>query len=146
MNYRFLNRYTVLGAIVLAVYGIIANEGVFGGIFGGILQAVTSNKELYPLGVVPEAMLVLAIHKRWFYPEFEGNLQDGKPALGFRLGLLILIACVMLPLNMLRHPESFGPPTHANRLIKVCPSHSSRRTANGIDKPMTGFYSLTSRF
>lgn len=132
INHRFLNRYTVLGAIVLAVYGITADEGIFGGIFGGILQAVTSSRELYPLGVVPGAVLVLAIHKRWFYPEFEGNLQGGKPALGFRLGLFILIAWAMLPINMLRHPESFGPPTLANLCLALMAGFGEETAFRGL--------------
>ena len=82
ISHRFLDRYTVLGAILLAVYGIIAIEVVF----GIIIRVVTSRTDLLPAGSVFGALIVLAIHKRWFYPEFEGNLRGGRPGLGFRLG------------------------------------------------------------
>lgn len=41
ISHRFLNRYTVLGAILLTVYGMLAAEGVFGGIFGGANLTIT---------------------------------------------------------------------------------------------------------
>ena len=69
--------------------------------------------DLFPAGGVPGALLVLAIHKRWFYPEFEGNLRGGRPGLGFRLGLFILIAWALVPVNMIRHPENYAVPTPA---------------------------------
>ena len=117
-NHPFLNRYTVLGAILLTVYALAAAEGVFGAVFGGLFAAL-GGMELYPLGVVPGALLVLAIHKRWFYPEFEGNLRGGRPALGFKLGLLIVISWAMLPVGLLRHPENYGPPTLANLILAL---------------------------
>lgn len=64
IDHRFLNRYTVLGAILLAAYGMLASEGVFGSVFGGIIGALASDMALYTLGVVPGALVVLAIHKR----------------------------------------------------------------------------------
>lgn len=114
IDHRFLNRYTVLGAILLAAYGMLASEGVFGSVFGGIIGALASDMALYTLGVLPGALVVLAIHKRWFYPEFEGNLRGGRPVLGFKLGLFILIAWAMIPVGMLRHLENYGPPTLSN--------------------------------
>ena len=119
ISHRFLNRYTVVGAILLAAYGILASEAVFGSIFGGIIGTLASDMALFPLGVVPGALVVLAIHKRWFYPEFEGNLRGGRPALGFKLGLFILIAWAMTPVGMLRHPENYGSPTLANLALAL---------------------------
>ena len=132
ISHRFLNRYTMLGAILLTVYGMLAAEGVFGGIFGGIFSALASNGDLYALGVVPGALLVLAIHKRWFYPEFEGNLRGGRPATGFRLGLFILIAWALMPLNMLRHPENFGPPTLANLCLALMAGFGEETAFRGL--------------
>ena len=48
ISHRFLNRYTVVGAILLAAYGILASEAVFGSIFGGIIGTLASDMALFP--------------------------------------------------------------------------------------------------
>lgn len=111
IQHRFLNRYTVLGAILLTVYGMIMSEGVIGGIFGIVFQLIFHNGTLMPYGMVVGALVILAIHKRWFYPEFEGNLRGGRPGLGFRLALSALILWCTVPFEILRAPENYGLPT-----------------------------------
>ena len=128
ISHRFLDRYTVLGAILLAVYGIIAIEVVF----GIIIRVVTSRTDLLPAGSVFGALIVLAIHKRWFYPEFEGNLRGGRPGLGFRLGLFILIAWALVPVNMIRHPENYAVPTLATLSIALMAGFAEETAFRGL--------------
>ena len=78
ISHRFLNKHTVLGAILLTAFGMLFSEGVFGSLIGLALSMAFSSRDVVSYGMIPGALLVLAIHKRWFYPEFEGNLRGGK--------------------------------------------------------------------
>ena len=108
ISHRFLDRYTVLGAILLAVYGIIAIEVVF----GIIIRVVTSRTDLLPAGSVFGALIVLAIHKRWF--------------------LFILIAWALVPVNMIRHPENYAVPTLATLSIALMAGFAEETAFRGL--------------
>ena len=79
ISHRFLNRYTVVGAILLAAYGILASEAVFGGIIG----TLASDMALFSLGVVPGALVVLAIHDIVAFLDIS-TISDGIMARAFR--------------------------------------------------------------
>ena len=114
ISHRFLNKHTVLGAILLTAFGMLFSEGVFGSLIGLALSIAFSSRDVVSYGMIPGALLVLAIHKRWFYPEFEGNLRGGRPGLGFRLALFALIMVLLYPVHILQNPADYGPPTAAN--------------------------------
>lgn len=114
ISHRFLNKHTVLGAILLTAFGMLIGEGVIGSLIGVLIGMVLSNPALASYGMIPGALLVLAIHKRWFYPEFEGNLRGGRPGLGFRLALFALIIVLLVPVHILKKPDDYGLPTMAN--------------------------------
>lgn len=111
IQHHFLNRCTVPGAILLAVFGLVMSEGVFGGLFGFAFRLFFHSDMFMPYGSVLGALAVLAIYKRWFYPEFEGNLRGGRPGFGFRLALCALILWCTVPFAILREPENYGLPT-----------------------------------
>lgn len=79
ISHRFLNRYTVVGAILLAAYGILASEAVFGSIIG----TLASDMALFPLGVVPGAPVALAIHDIVAFLDIS-TISDGIMARAFR--------------------------------------------------------------
>ena len=79
ISHRFLNRCTVVGAILLAAYGILASEAVFGSIIG----TLASDMALFPLGVVPGALVVLAIHDIVAFLDIS-TISDGIMARAFR--------------------------------------------------------------
>lgn len=83
ISHRFLNRYTVVGAILLAAYGILASEAVFGSIFGGIIGTLASDMALFPLGVVPGALVVHTIHDIVAFLDIS-TISDGIMARAFR--------------------------------------------------------------
>ena len=114
ISHRFLNKHSVLGAILLTAFGMLFSEGVFGSLIGLALSLAFSSRDMAAFGMVPGALLVLAIHKRWFYPEFEGNLRGGRPGLGFRLALFALIIVLLVPVHILKKPDDYGLPTMAN--------------------------------
>lgn len=110
----FLNRYTLIGAILLTVYALLIGVSIVGGVIGMSLALAFSNPALRSFGSVAAALLVLAIHKRWFYPEFEGNLRGGRPGLGFKLGLFVLILWCTAPFDILAASEDYGPLSFGN--------------------------------
>ncbi len=64
------------------------------------------------VGFIIVSLMALWLYKRWFYPEFEGNLRGGNPREGIRLSLFILIYWVIcFPIQFLFTPAVFGWPT-----------------------------------
>ena len=78
INHKFLNKHTIPGAILLMIWGLVFSEGIFGLPFGVLdvllLDRSGQTQILTGFGCAAGAFLLLAIHKRWFYPEFEGCL------------------------------------------------------------------------
>lgn len=79
IDHKFLNKHTIPGAILLMIWGMIFSEGIIGLPFGfmDVLLVDRSGKtQIFSgFGCAAGAFLLLAIHKRWFYPEFEGCLK-----------------------------------------------------------------------
>ena len=101
MQHRFLDRATIPGAILLTIWAFFLEQIVFGGIFGA------SAAIFYPsiadivvhIGMITGAFIALAIHKRWFYPEFEGDLTAGRNFGKWMLtGLGIITALIVVDL------------------------------------------------
>ena len=56
------------------------------------------------------ALAVLGLY-RLLFPRYEGSFQGGHPALGFRLGLLLLVSWAVFPLQYLIFPFRIAAPT-----------------------------------
>ena len=80
INHKFLNRYTVIGAVLLMACGFVFAEIIFPLPFGVIAGFITSDEGslliVAEFAAVIGALLALAIHKRWFYPEYKGCLDS----------------------------------------------------------------------
>ena len=113
VQHRFADRFPALSAIVLIFASTTAVQGIAMIINGALalgIKAYTSDCDF--IGYTAGALIVLWIYKRWFYPEFEGNLRGGNPAEGFRLSLFILIYWgVCFPIQFMFTSAVFGWPT-----------------------------------
>ena len=86
LDHPFYDRFTIPGAIVLAALGMIGSQGLIGGVIGGVSAFIAakfnSSREVFTitmnLGAVCGGFAVLAIFRRWFYPEYEGGLRGGR--------------------------------------------------------------------
>lgn len=104
INHKFLNKHTIPGAILLMAWGMIFSEGIVGLPFTFmdiLLIDPSGTTHIFTgFGCALGAFLLLAIHKRWFYPEFEGCLKCSSVSLadGFKVAAAIIpfwiISCV----------------------------------------------------
>ena len=114
INHKFLNRYTVIGAILLMTWGFVFAELIFPMPFGIVLAFITSQEVLTTITqfiAVIGGLLALAIHKRWFYPEYKGclvgsgfktALRISWPVLPFWIFTIIRVIAAKLPLQPLK--------------------------------------------
>ena len=90
-RHPFADRRPVEAAVLFAVFGLLFSELAVGGIAAGIFAAVTGNREdlllVSELGGAAGAFIVLALFRRFFYPEYVGGLRGG-----FRTGFWILVS------------------------------------------------------
>ena len=110
INHKFLNRYTVIGAILLMAWGFFFAELIFPMPFGIVLAFITSQEVLTTITQFIAVMLALAIHKRWFFPEYKGclggsgfttALRISWPVLPFWIFTIIRVIAAKLPLQPL---------------------------------------------
>ena len=105
-------RFPAFASILLLLVAIITMQTAGGFInypLTSVIPGYTTDGAIGPLIV---SLLVLWLYKRWFYPEFEGNLRGGTPREGIRLSLFILIYWVIcFPIQFLFTPAVFGWPT-----------------------------------
>ena len=94
INHKFLNRYTVIGAVLLMAWGFVFAEIIFPLPFGVIAGFMTSDEGtlliVAEFAAVIGALLALAIHKRWFYPEYKGCLGGSGFTAALRVSKPIL--------------------------------------------------------
>ena len=102
IQHRILDKNTVLGIILITLLAFFLIQIVLGAIFGGIFGIIAAlvDVRFKDIGVgcamVLASLAMLAIHKRWFYPEFDGNLKPGKDfgkwiLIGFALLFVIIV-------------------------------------------------------
>lgn len=103
IEHRILDRHTVWGMILLTVLALVLVQLIIGGILGGLagfilanLTGISSISVMY-IAFAIAAFIMLAIHKRWFYPEFKGNIIGGKDFGRFMLITVIILLAVILP-------------------------------------------------
>ena len=109
----FADRFPALAAILLIFASTTAVQAIAMLINGVLVQGIKAFTSEYDcIGYIVGSLIVLWIYKRWFNPEFEGNLRDGKPAEGIRLSLFILIYWgVCFPIQFMFTSAVFGWPT-----------------------------------
>ena len=130
-QHRFVDRFPVLAAVVLPFVALVLLQAL-GSLISlpfGVIPALGKNSAI---GYIICSLLVMWLFKRWFYPEFEGNLRGGRPGLGFRLGLFILIAWALVPVNMIRHPENYAVPTLATLSIALMAGFAEETAFRGL--------------
>ena len=96
INHRFLDRHTIPGALLLTLWGYVGAQVLLGGVLLLLLQLVLPADAASGFAIAIGALILLLIHKRWFYPEFEGCLpgRDFRPALP---PLVLMLVAVWLP-------------------------------------------------
>ncbi len=80
ISHKFFDKHTIPGVIFLMLWGMILPEFIIAIPVTIMTQTLGLDQAIISLASAAGAFLVLAIHKRWFYPEFEGCL---KSSVGF---------------------------------------------------------------
>ncbi len=146
IQHRILDKNTVLGIILLTLLAFFLIQIVLGAIFGGIFGVITvlvdvDSREVGACCAMVSATLVLlAIHKRWFYPEFDGTLKPGKDfgkwlLFGFAVLLAIIIPDCLIILITGGH---FAAPT----LTSVLTALMAGTTEEVIFRAIPGSYAM----
>lgn len=127
IKHPFLDKHTIPGIIFLSVFSMIMVQAVLGGFIGivlGVPAAMISREfsnNVVFMGVVVSSFIMLAIHKRWFYPEFEGNIKT-RENLGrwllIAVGMLAVIIAADLIISLLIHCK-FRAPTVQTVLVSL---------------------------
>ena len=112
-RHAFADRFPALAAILLIFASTTAVQLIamlINGVLILLIKAYTSEYDC--IGYIAGSLIVLWIYKRWFRPEFEGNLRGGKPADGIRLSLFILTYWgICFPIQFMFTSAEFGWPT-----------------------------------
>ena len=125
-KHPFLDKHTILGAIVLSVTALLASQILFGTIGGEIYNLISGTRDydsvgydtgLY-LGVIAGALIILAIFKRWFYPEYEGAFKGGRNVLRWSILAFAIPACLLI-FNLVTDPGSMGMPSLIKWIIAI---------------------------
>ncbi len=119
INHKFLNKHTIPGAILLMLWGLIFTEMIFGlpfVILDTIFVDQSGKTQLFSgFGCAAGAFLLLAIHKRWFYPEFEGCLKCSSVSFAdaFKPAAAIIPFWILSCIKELAFGSKFSVPTLA---------------------------------
>ncbi|ADL34517.1 CAAX amino terminal protease family protein [Butyrivibrio proteoclasticus B316] len=98
IKHRILDKHPIVGIILLTVLALFMIQGFIGGVLGvGIALVLGLPQEpiLY-ISMVVSAFIMLAIHKRWFYPEYEGSISfDNRFGKWLIVTIAILLALII---------------------------------------------------
>lgn len=111
-QHKFLNRFTVVGALLLIVWVFLFSEMLGSALFAMPLHALGMEEEVSAYyGAAIGGLLALLIHKWWFSPEYEGDLWGGDIRCGLYAGLLILVMIWIPSIVILITRGSLDAPT-----------------------------------
>ena len=89
-QHKFVEKFPVFAAILMAIFGMILFEILELIINLGIHAVIDGySAGTGPVGLFGGAVITMALYKWWFRPEFEGMLKGDLP-MGFLLGLIEL--------------------------------------------------------
>jgi membrane protease YdiL (CAAX protease family) len=98
IKHRILDKHPILGIILLTVLALFMIQGFIGGVLGvGIALVLGLPQEpiLY-ISMTISAFIMLAIHKRWFYPEYESSFSfDNRFGKWLIVTIAILLALII---------------------------------------------------
>ena len=79
------------------------------------------------------SMIILAIHKHWFRPEFEGNLRGGKPSEGFSMFRIFAVFwAVSLFVQVFVAKFEWGPPTISTIAVSITAGFCEETVFRGL--------------
>ena len=111
-RHKFADRFPAIAAILLLLITVVLLQVAGGLVNYPLARGIPGYTTNGAIGFVIVSLIALWLYKRWFYPEFEGNLRGGNPREGIRLSLFILIYWVItFPIQFLFTPAVFGWPT-----------------------------------
>ncbi len=110
INHKFLNKHTVPGALLLMLWGFLFSEVIVGIPFSlldfFLIDPTGKTQIITGFGCAAGAFLVLAIHKRWFYPEFEGCLMCSS--VSFKDAWKVAVAVIPFWIALIIKELAFG--------------------------------------
>ncbi|MBO4456479.1 MAG: CPBP family intramembrane metalloprotease [Butyrivibrio sp.] len=140
IKHRVLDRNTVLGIILLAIFAYLMVAFVLGTVVGAIIgiAAVFAGIEEFEtviyVGCVLASFLMLAIHKRWFYPEFDGCLKFDKRLGRWMLNALLVFVILSVPgiVSMLISKADFAMVSVKSMLVALVAGVSEEIAFRGV--------------
>ena len=128
-KYGFLNRQPVAGAVILALVGFFVAQ-----VITSIFQWAVPVSDLgRMIGAVAGSLVILAVHKRYFRPEFEGNLCGGRPGTGFRMiGIFAVFWIISIAVQVFFTDFALGAPTLATAAVSVTAGFCEESAFRGL--------------
>ncbi len=119
IKHRILDGNAVLGMILLSILTYVLVAIVIGFIVGGIIGIVTTlagipaDNSLVMVFYAFSSFIMLAIHKRWFYPEFEGCVNTRNNLVKWLLIGVAVLLIILVPdcIIMLATKGNYAAPT-----------------------------------
>ena len=113
INHKIFNEHWFIGSILLIIWGYLFTyfiSVIVAVILGNVIPL--PKEEIMYIGMILGALLTLLVHKRWFYPEYEGSLKTKDLKRWLITGLIILVI-VLLPdiITSLILKTNLGAPT-----------------------------------
>ena len=136
IKHRILDKHPILGIILLTVLALFMIQGFIGGVLGvGIALVLGLPQEpiLY-ISMTISAFIMLAIHKRWFYPEYEGSFSfDNRFGKWLIVTIAILLALIIPDfIIMTMTGTNFVAPSVKSILVALVAGTSEETIFRGI--------------
>ena len=111
-QHRLVDRFPAIMAVILTFVSVAGLQLLSAVISYPFELAMPSLGEGNFVGVIIASLFFLWLYKRWFYPEFEGNLRGGDVKTGVRLACIVLIYwAIVFPIQFMFTDSVFGWPT-----------------------------------
>ncbi len=122
-KHPFYDKHTILGSVVLVLLGTIVFKMIIASVAGEIYSAISGdgdyssdgqNISLF-LGGILGTIALLALFKRWFYPEYEGGFKGGQNVLRWSI-VAAAIPIALLIYYLIAEPATVSMPS----IVSIC--------------------------
>lgn len=131
--HKFFDKHTILGAILLMIIGMLGGQ-LLGSLIGLPLTLLSGEENIgIGIGAAAVSFLLLLLYKRWFRPEFEGNLRGGDLKLGCKLSIIMVAYWVIsFALTFAVSDYKFAAPTISSICLAIMAGTSEEVAFRGL--------------
>ena len=78
-RHKFADRFPAIAAVLLLLITVALLQAAGELVNYPLAKGIPGYKMDGAIGFIVVSLIALWLYKRWFYPEFEGNLRGGNP-------------------------------------------------------------------